>query len=65
MKPFTENEKNVSNMEKGENDKINRVRIEQIASTYNHQQRVEHIDKTIAQFNAMFARLKASKNGEK
>lgn len=65
MKPLTENEKNLSNMESNKNDKINRVRLEQIASTYNYQERVEHIDKTVAQFNAMFARLKASRNGEK
>ncbi|MFB6468670.1 hypothetical protein ACE38V_18055 [Cytobacillus sp. Hz8] len=62
MKPFTETEKNMSNMESNKNDKINR---EQIASAYNHQERVEHVNKTVAQFDAMFARLKASKNGEK
>ncbi|MTT31470.1 hypothetical protein GMB86_05480 [Terrilactibacillus sp. BCM23-1] len=65
MKSFTENEKNLSNMENGEKDKINRMRIEQMASAYNHQERVAHVDKTVVQFNAMFARLKASKNGEK
>ncbi|MEI0739004.1 hypothetical protein VQ056_24220 [Paenibacillus sp. JTLBN-2024] len=52
-------------MENGEKDKINRMRIEQIASAYNHQKRVAHVDKTVAQFNAMFARLNASKSGEK
>lgn len=65
MKVFTETERNVSNMENGENDKINRERIEQMASAYNHQERVEHVNKTVAQFDAMFARLKASKNGDK
>lgn len=65
MKLSTETKKNVSNMENGENDKINRERIEQMASAYNHQERVEHVNKTVAQFDAMFARLKASKNGDK
>lgn len=65
MKSFIEKENYVSNMENGENDKINRERIEQMASAYNHQERVEHVNKTVAQFDAMFARLKASKNGEK
>jgi hypothetical protein len=65
MKPFTENEKNVRNMENNENDKINRARIEQIASAYNHQERVEHVEKTVAQFNATMAKLRASRIGEK
>lgn len=65
MKPFTETEKNMSNTESNKNDKINRERIEQMASAYNHRERVEHVEKTVTQFNAMFARLNASKNGEK
>lgn len=65
MKPFTENEKSMSNRESNKTDKINRERIEQIATAFNHQKRVEHIDKTTAQFNALFARLNASKIGEK
>ncbi|OLN21223.1 hypothetical protein BTO30_16215 [Domibacillus antri] len=65
MKPFTETKKSMSNTESNENDKINRERIEQMASAYNHQERVAHVDKTVELFNAMFARLKASKNGEK
>lgn len=52
-------------MESNKNDKLNQERIEQMASAYNHRERVAHVDKTVAQFNAMFARLKASKNGEK
>lgn len=65
MKPFTETEKNMSNMESNKNDKINREGIEQMASAYNHQERVEHVNKAVAQFNALFARLNASKSGEK
>ncbi|MGQ4666675.1 hypothetical protein ACUIJN_12730 [Metabacillus halosaccharovorans] len=65
MKPFTETDKNMGKMESNKNDKINRERIEQMASSYNHQERAEHVNKTVAQFDAMFARLKASKNGEK
>lgn len=65
MKPYTETEKNMSNMESNKNDKINQERIEQMASAYNHQERVAHVEKTVAQFNALFARLNASKNGEK
>ncbi|MBB2481358.1 hypothetical protein H5P36_14295 [Bacillus sp. APMAM] len=65
MKPFTENEKNMSSIESNKNDKINRERIEQMASAYNHQERVEHVNKTVAQFDALFARLNATKNGEK
>jgi len=65
MKPYTKTERNRSNVESNKNDKINRERIEQMTLAYNHQERVAQIDKTVAQFNAMFARLKASKNGDK
>lgn len=65
MKLFTETEKSMSNMERTKKDKKNRERIEQMASAYNHQERVAHVNKTVAQFEAMFARLNASKNGEK
>ncbi|WP_031537554.1 hypothetical protein [Bacillus sp. MB2021] len=65
MKSFTETDKDMSNMESDKNDKKNRERIEQMASAYNHQERVEHVKKAVTQFNALFARLNASKNGEK
>lgn len=65
MKSFTETDKDMSNMESNKNDKTNRERIEQMASAYNHQERVVHVEKTVAQFNALFARLNTSKNGEK
>jgi hypothetical protein len=64
MKLSTETEKNVNDMKSNKNNEINKERIEQMASAYNHQERVEHVNKTVAQFDAMFARLKASKNGE-
>lgn len=42
-------------------EKITQPNIEELA-TYNHQAQVEHVEKTVATFNAMFERLFASKN---
>jgi hypothetical protein len=64
MEFFNENKVSQKNQDQLSEENAQETKKE-LVFPYNHQERVSHIEKTVAQFNAIFAKLKASQNGEK